>query len=74
MLYTKISRSLLGNDIGSGMWFKSVCFNFFSTNSGSSVIGTHTSNGFDDIIHNDIPYFILKKLIKISQKAKFVMK
>jgi len=41
----------MGNDIGSGVSFKSVCFDFFSTNVGSSVIGTRTSNGFDDITH-----------------------
>ena len=42
----------MGNAIGSGVSFKSVCFDFFfSTNIGSSVIGTHTSNGFDDITH-----------------------
>ena len=41
----------MGNDIGLGVSFKSVCFDFFSTNVGSSVIGTHTSNGFDDITH-----------------------
>ena len=38
----------MGNDIGSGVLFKSVCFDY-STNIGSSVIGTHTSNGIDDI-------------------------
>ena len=41
----------MGNDIGSGMSFKSVCFDFFPTNVGSSVIGTRTSNGFDVINH-----------------------
>ena len=41
----------MGNDIGSGVLFKSVCFGFFSTNVGSSVIGTCISNGFDDITH-----------------------
>ena len=41
----------MGNDIGSGVLFKLVCFGFFSTNVGSSVIGTRTSNGFDDITH-----------------------
>ena len=41
----------MGNDIGSGVLFKSVCFDFFSTYVGSSVIGTRTSNGFDDITH-----------------------
>ena len=39
------------NDNGSGVSFKSVCFDFFSTNVGSSVIGTRTSNGFNDITH-----------------------
>ena len=41
----------MGNDIGSVVSFKSVCFDFFSTNVGSLVIGTRTSNGFDDITH-----------------------
>ena len=40
----------MGNDIGSGVSFKSICF-FFSTYVGSSVIGTRTSNGFDVITH-----------------------
>ena len=52
---TKISpnydRLLMSNDIGLGVSFKSVCFDFFSTNISSSVIGTHTSNGFDGITH-----------------------
>ena len=41
----------MGNDIGSGVSFKSVCFDFFSTYIGSSVIGTRASNGFDVITH-----------------------
>ena len=41
----------MGNDIGLGVLFKSVCFDFFSTNVGSSVIGTRTSKGFEDITH-----------------------
>ena len=41
----------MGNDIGTGVWFKSVCFDFFSTYVGISVIKTHTSNGSDDITH-----------------------
>ena len=41
----------MGNDISSGVSFKSVCFDFFSNNVGSSVIGTLTSNGFVDITH-----------------------
>jgi hypothetical protein len=41
----------MGNDIGSGVSTKSICFDFFSTNVGSSVIGTRTFNGFDDITH-----------------------
>ena len=39
----------MGNDIGSGVSFKSVCFDFFSTYVGSLVMGTRTSNGFDVI-------------------------
>ena len=39
----------MGNDISSGVSFKSVCFDFFSTYVGNSVIGTRTSNGFDVI-------------------------
>ena len=41
----------MGNNMGSGVSLKSVCFDFFFTNVGSSVIGTRTSNGFDDITH-----------------------
>ena len=41
----------MGNDIGTGVLFKSVCFDFFSTYVGSSVIGTHASNSFDVITH-----------------------
>ena len=41
----------MGNDICSGVSFKSVYFDFFSTYIGSSVIKTRTSNGFDDITH-----------------------
>ena len=41
----------MGNDFGSGVLFKSVCFDFYSTYMGSSVIGTHTFNGFDVITH-----------------------
>ena len=44
-------RSLMGNDIGSDLSFKSVYFDYFSTNVGSSVIGTRTFDGFDDITH-----------------------
>ena len=39
----------MDNDIGSGVSFKSVCFDFFSTYVGSSVIETRTSNGYDVI-------------------------
>ena len=39
----------MGNDIGSGVLFKSICFDFFSIYMGNSVIRTHTSNGFDVI-------------------------
>ena len=41
----------MGNVIGTGVSFKSVCFDFFSTYVGSSVIKTRTSNGSDDITH-----------------------
>ena len=41
----------MGNDIGSGVLFKSVCFDFFSPNVGSLVIRTRTCNGFDVITH-----------------------
>ena len=34
-----------------GVSFKSICFTFFSTNVNSSVIGTRSSNGFDEITH-----------------------
>ena len=42
-------RSLMGNDIGSGLPFKAACFDFCSTNVGSSVIRTRSTNGFDVI-------------------------
>ena len=41
----------MGNNIGSGVSFKSVCFDFFSTYVGSSVIGTRSTTGFDVITH-----------------------
>ena len=41
----------MSNDIGSGVLFKSVCFDFFSTYIGSTVIGTRTSNDFAVITH-----------------------
>ena len=39
----------MGNDIGSGLLFKAVCFDFSSTNVGSSVIRTRITTGFDVI-------------------------
>ena len=39
----------MGNDIGSGLSFKAVCFEFFSTRIGSSVIGTLSTTSFDVI-------------------------
>ena len=39
----------MGNEIGSGLSFKAVCFDFRSTNIGSSVIGTCSATGFDVI-------------------------
>ena len=48
---TFLTAQSLDNDIGSGVLFKSVYFDIFSTNVNSSVIGTRTSNGFDDIAH-----------------------
>ena len=44
----------MGNDICSGVSFKSIYFDFFSTYIGSSVIETdktRTSNGSDVITH-----------------------
>ena len=41
----------MGYDIGSGVSFESVYFDFFSTYVGSSVIGTRIFNGFDVITH-----------------------
>ena len=37
----------MGNEIGSGVSFRAVCFDFGSTNVGSSVIGTRNTTGFD---------------------------
>ena len=42
----------MGNDISLSVLFKSVCFDFFSNNVSSSVIGIRTSNGFNDITHS----------------------
>ena len=39
----------MGNDIGSDLSFKAVCFNFHSTNLGSLAIGTFSSTGFNVI-------------------------
>ena len=41
----------MGDDIGSDMLSMFVCFDFCSTDIGSSVIGTHTSTNFDVINH-----------------------
>ena len=41
----------MGNDIGFGVLLKSVCFDFFSTYVGSSVMVTHNSNRYDVITH-----------------------
>ena len=41
----------MGNDIGSGVSFKSVYSDFFSTYIGSSVIGTGAFTSFDVITH-----------------------
>ena len=39
----------MGNDIGSGLPFKAICFDFHSTNAGGSVILTRSATGFDVI-------------------------
>ena len=39
----------MGNDIGSGLLFKAVCFDFRYTNIGSSVIENRSTTGFDVI-------------------------
>ena len=39
----------MGNDIGLVQLFEAVCFDFCSTNVGSSVIGTRNTTGFDVI-------------------------
>ena len=39
----------MGNDIGSGLSFKAVYFDFCSTNVSSSVIKTRSTTGFDVI-------------------------
>ena len=41
----------MGNDIGTGVLFKSVCFDFFSAYVSNSVTKTRTSTGLDDIAH-----------------------
>ena len=42
----------MSNDIGLDVSVRFVCFDFFSTKVGSSIIGTCTSKGFDDITHH----------------------
>ena len=37
----------MGNDIGLGLSFMDICFDFCSTNVVSSVIGTYSTTGFD---------------------------
>ena len=39
----------MGNDIGSGLSFKTICFDLRSTNLGSSVIGARSTTSFDVI-------------------------
>ena len=39
----------MGNDIGSGLLFNAIRFDFPSTNVGSSLIGTRSTTGFDVI-------------------------
>ena len=41
--------SLMGNDIRTGLSLRAVCFDFRSTNVGSSVIRTRSTTGFDVI-------------------------
>ena len=41
----------MGNDIDSGVLFKSICLIFFSTYVGSLLIGISTYNGFNIITH-----------------------
>ena len=63
----------MGNDIGSGVLLKSVCFDFFSTNIGSSVIGTCTSNGFDDIAYLILTFFFSYfNRLKIDQLFQYL--
>ena len=50
----------MGYDIGSGVSFESVYFDFFSTYVGSSVIGSCTSKGFDVITHK-LPILVFTK-------------
>ena len=42
---------LMGDDIGPGLSSRSVCFDFRTTNAGSSAHRTRASTGFDDITH-----------------------
>ena len=46
----------MGNDISSGLSFRAVCFDFCSTKVGSSVIGTHSTTGFDVILYLSFIY------------------
>jgi hypothetical protein len=39
----------MGNDIGSSLLFKAICFDSRSTNKSNSVIGTRSTTSFDVI-------------------------
>ena len=58
----------MGNEIGSGLSDRAVCFDFLSTNIGSSVIGTCSTTGFDVITLQSSTYLILKYMIYKSAK------
>ena len=53
----------MGNDIGSALSFKAVCFDFRSTNVGSSVIGTRSTTGFDVITLNHLHTLVLTTVL-----------
>ena len=49
----------MGDDIGSGLSSLSVCFDFRSTNVGSSVIGTGRSEGLLLPVSMSLPFLII---------------
>ena len=62
----------MGNGISSDVLFRTVCFDFRSTNVGSSVIGTLSTTGFDVITLQSLTlyYTVLTLFCLLKEKGK----